>query len=126
MCRWGSAVPIYILFLLACYSGVCLAPECRGWQLTWVELLLLCLFCFNNCGYFSRGNWPRCSSIKQVHGSWHGIRSWGVFPVLWGCGSDCSSRLLSFLGIATAGGRNTFFLLELSCGIGDSLKCALH
>ena len=47
------------------------------------------------------GNWPRCSHIKQVHGSWHSIRPWGIIHVLWGC----SFRLLSFLGSVTSGGQ---------------------
>ena len=49
----------------------------------------------------------------------------GVLSTLWGCGSDYSFRLLLILGIVTAVGRGTFFLLGLSCGIGDSLKFAL-
>ena len=60
------------------------------------------------------GDWPRCSWIKQVCESWHSIRPWGIFPVLWGC----SFRLLSFLGSVTAGGIRTFFLLGLFCAIG--------
>ena len=31
------------------------------------------------------------------------VLSWGVLPVLWDCGSDCSFRLLLLLGIVTGG-----------------------
>ena len=45
-CRWGSVVPTYILLLLACHSGVCLAPEC-GDRCLFSWGLLLCLFSFD-------------------------------------------------------------------------------
>ena len=59
--------------------------------------------------------------MKQVCGSWHGIRPWGVLPVLEGCGGGSSLRML-LLGIVKAGGGRAFFFMEFCCRIGDFLE----
>ena len=87
------------------------------------------IFCFlhlNNCGCFSRENWPICPGLEQVCVGCHGIRPWGVLSDLEGCDNGCSFRLLPLLGCVSAGGRRIFFHLGPSCGVGDSLKFSLH
>ena len=95
----------------------------RAWGLAATLGGALCFLHLNNCRCFSRGNWPRCPSIKQVCGCWHGIRPRGVLPLPGGCDDGCGLRLL-LLGIVMAAGEGAFSL-EFCCGTGDSLELAL-
>ena len=61
-------------------------------------------------------------SLEQVSGNWHGIRPWGVLPVLWGCDSDCSFKLLLLLGIVTGGAGALSLYWNLLVGLGIPLN----